>query len=363
MKHDINDTLRTEGVDAVRARHDRARRYNGAGEQAPSIAPLSIGEWENRDMPEPDRLLGDWFTTTSRTLLVASTGIGKTLFGVGMGIGMSAGAGFLHWRGVRPCNVLFVDGEMSSRLLKKRIVDEVARCGLRPEGMHFLSHDDIENFQPLNTHQGQSLIESVIKRIGYVDGILFDNVMSLIEVDMKDEEAWRQTMPWVLSLTSRSIGQVWTHHTGHDETRSYGTKTREWMMDTVIHMDRIERPDTDVSFRLSFKKARERTPDTRADFADMTVALVDNAWTFSAGDTVKNKASPLGEKFLGALKSASSGNLKAIPLDRWREQCVKRGLIDPDEKAHSARTLFSKYRRELIAANMIACNETEAWII
>ena len=27
MKHDINDTLRTEGVDAVRARHDRACRY------------------------------------------------------------------------------------------------------------------------------------------------------------------------------------------------------------------------------------------------------------------------------------------------------------------------------------------------
>jgi AAA domain len=29
MKHDINDTLRTEGVDAARARHDQARRYNG----------------------------------------------------------------------------------------------------------------------------------------------------------------------------------------------------------------------------------------------------------------------------------------------------------------------------------------------
>ena len=27
MKHDINDTLRTEGVDAVRARHDKAHRY------------------------------------------------------------------------------------------------------------------------------------------------------------------------------------------------------------------------------------------------------------------------------------------------------------------------------------------------
>jgi hypothetical protein len=28
MKADVNDTLRTEGVDAVRARHDKASKFN-----------------------------------------------------------------------------------------------------------------------------------------------------------------------------------------------------------------------------------------------------------------------------------------------------------------------------------------------
>jgi hypothetical protein len=27
---------------------------------------------------------------------------------------------------------------------------------------------------------------------------------------------------------------MWLHHTGHNETQSYGTKTREWQMDTVL---------------------------------------------------------------------------------------------------------------------------------
>jgi hypothetical protein len=35
---------------------------------------------------------------------------------------------------------------------------------------------------------------------------------------MKDEEPWQDTLPWIRSLTNRSIGQLWVHHTGHEET-------------------------------------------------------------------------------------------------------------------------------------------------
>src|SRR5262249_20125089 len=151
--------------------------------------------------------------------------------------------------------------------------------GVTPEGMHVLSHEDVDGFAPLNTREGQALVECQIERIGTLDLIMFDNVMCLISGDQKDEEGWRQVLPWVRSLTRRGIGQVWLHHTGHDETRSYGTKTREWQMDTVIHLEEVKRPDTDVSFLLTFRKARERTPDNRAAFADSKVALVDDHWT------------------------------------------------------------------------------------
>jgi hypothetical protein len=35
---------------------------------------------------------------------------------------------------------------------------------------------------------------------------------------------------------SADHGQLWVHQTGHDETKGYGTKTRQWQMDVVIHL-------------------------------------------------------------------------------------------------------------------------------
>jgi len=341
----------------------------GAGPgQAGRKIILTLDEWLARELPQPDLLLGTWLSTTTRAICFAPTGIGKTIFGLGIAFATSAGSGFLHWRGVREAKVLFVDGEMSRRLLLARLVKEVERSGLRPSGLHILSHEDVENFQPLNTPKGQALIENVITHIGGVDLIFFDNIMSLIGGDQKDEEGWRQTLPWIRSLTRRSIGQLWMHHTGHDERHSYGTKTREWQMDCVLQMESVERLNADVSFQLSFRKARERTPETRADFADVQIALVNDQWVTS-GAHINAKISPLGKKFFEALRDATIGNAAnkmfgcpAASLNDWRAECVHHGLIDKD-KADSARSLFAKHRRELIAANWIACNETMAWIL
>jgi hypothetical protein len=331
---------------------------------------ITLDDWLKRELPPPDFLLGHWLTTTTRALLFAPTGIGKTLWGVGAAVGASAGVGFLHWQGRRPARCLYIDGEMARRLLKQRLVDEVQRSGLQPKGMHILSHEDVSNFAPLNTPQGQAQIEHVIKLIGDVDLIVFDNIMCLILGDMKDEEGWRQTMPWLHSLTRRRIGQLWLHHTGHDETRGYGTKTREWQMDTVISLETIERPDTDVSFQLGFRKARERTPATREDFAEKRVALVNDQWKYLAanGGAGHGHVPPLALKFLEALHNAIAGSdakmygRPAATVEHWRAGCIKAGLIDSKDKPNSQRALFSKYKLSLISANRIACNDTMAWL-
>jgi hypothetical protein len=172
-----------------------------------------------------------------------------------------------------------------------------------------------------------------------------------------------------LSLTRRNIGQFWLHHTGHDETRGYGTKTREWPMSTVGHLEEIKRPDT-VSFLLKFPKARERTPANRADFADLKVALVNDRWSWEAADGArKGNVSPLTKKFYDALVNATIGNSAAkmfncptATIEEWRAECIKLGLLDKD-RPKPASASFSKYRLALIAANRIACNETMAWTL
>jgi hypothetical protein len=107
---------------------------------------------------------------------------------------MAAGIVFLHWKGSRPAKVLYIDGEMSRRLLRERLLaeegrllDEVGECNLT--GFHAMNTEDIPNFQPLNTPEGRAAIEKIIAAAGGYDFIVFDNVMSLISGSMADEEA------------------------------------------------------------------------------------------------------------------------------------------------------------------------------
>jgi hypothetical protein len=239
-------------------------------------------------------------------------------------------------------------------------VDLVRRLGEIPTTLFPFSHEDIENFAPLNTAAGAAILNGLIDKVGGVDGIVLDNIMSLIAGDMKEEEGWRQTLPLVTSLTKRGIAQVWLHHTGHDETRGYGTKTREWRMDNVIHLTTEERPDTDLSFRFEFRKARTRTPATRADFQDVTIALVSDEWTSSAKTAKRDALNPSNKKFLDALINVYASGAtemfdgrKVVRVELWRAECERLGLIEPG-KTDKARSWFSRNKRELIERNHVA---------
>jgi hypothetical protein len=190
--------------------------------------------------------------------------------------------------------------------------------------------------------------------------------MSLISGDMKEEESWRQTQLWLRSLSRHSIGHMWLHHTGHDESHGYGTKTKEWQMDNVIRLEMVERIGTDISFKLMFEKAREREPANRRDFEGVDVALVGNRWTWQCvSGGRQQKLEPLALRFYEVLCDACQETLNghpAAPIERWREACFGRGLLDRDRE-NSARSLFSKYKLQLVTRNWVASNETMAWTI
>jgi hypothetical protein len=352
---------------------------NGAGPAAPpakieiaTLPPLTLSEWRDRDLPDPVFLLGYWLTTTSRVLLTAATGLGKSILGLAIAMRIAAGLGFLHWLAHRGARVLYIDGEMSRRLLRQRILDEAQRLGVDPEGFFALSREDLDSFKPLNTPEGQAQLVALIKQLAPIDLIIFDNIMSLTVGDMKDPEAWQRTLPLALHLTKSETGQIWIHHTGKDSTDSYGDKSREWQMDTTMHLDEAKRADTDVSFTMTFKKARERTPATRFDFQDVKIALVNNQWEHELTDARRpDRVSPQTAKALDALTNVIagdqavtlSGNRRAAKREDWQAECVRLGLIDTAAKPDSARTLFAKFRRELVSANRIACEGDFSWLL
>jgi hypothetical protein len=374
----------TEQSEFVRQQADQAnedaaegkRSHPNGHDESASALCFTVSAWLARDLPKPDFLMGEWVSTTSRGLLVSDTGLGKTNFCLALAFAMALGRDFLHWRAGRACRVLYIDGEMSRRLLKTRLADAARRAGAVPEDLFVISRDDFPDLPPLNTEAGQRYIDKLIETFGGVDFVFFDNVQSLLPGDMKDEEPWRQTLPWIRDLTRRSIGQLWIHHTGHDKTRSYGTKTREWQLDTVILLEAVERPTADIAFVLKFTKARERAPHNRADFDDATITLAADRWEARGGVRRAGKMgspSPAGRKFHAALLDAvarsgaaqpQSAGRMAVTMRQWVDECVRLGLLDGSPEARnqaSNRAQMSKYRRELLAAEWAACNGDLVW--
>jgi len=317
-------------------------------------ALLSVEAWAGRDIPEPDRLLGDLVTRTTRTFLVGRTGLGKTLLGLAMAAGVASGRGFLHWPSSRPARVLYLDGEMPAELIKPRARDAIRRLdGVSiPPGNLLIFGRDIEAearricpslpaFGPLNTDEGRLFMLALLKAIGDVDLIIFDNVMSLITGDMKDEVAWSDTLPLVGRLTDQQIGQVWLDHTGHNTDRQYGSSTKAWRFDTVGVMTPLadEKPDPRVTaFTLSFDypgKARRRTPDNWQEFQALTIRLVDDQW---AAEPVDQQGGAKPAPLRPAARAQYDALMDALAVSPtpgrttraiWYAECVRLGLAQP----------------------------------
>jgi AAA domain len=82
-----------------------------------------------------------------RVFVVGYTGLGKTMLGLAMAVGMAMGIGFLDWRTGKSVRVLYIDGEMPDALMRDRITDAVRRrcCEGRPDEILFAySADDGE---------------------------------------------------------------------------------------------------------------------------------------------------------------------------------------------------------------------------
>jgi hypothetical protein len=87
--------------------------------------------------------------------------------------------------------------------------------------------------------------------------------MCLLVGPMSDEATWAPMKPLVCELSTKRIAQIWFNH-ANDLGKSFGDKTREWEMDTVAKLSKVEGGETAI--RLEFIKARLRTPNTAGQF-------------------------------------------------------------------------------------------------
>jgi hypothetical protein len=283
---------------------------------------------------------------------------------------------------------MYVDGEMSQRLMKQRIIDAARRAGLGELSetdlatlqahLFVVNHADFD-LQPLNTAAGQQFIDQFIELVGGVALVVFDNIQALTVGDPLDPNEWQQVLPWAKQLTNRQIGQLWIHHTGHDESHAYGPKTREWQFDTMLLLERVERPEADIAFKLKFPKSRERTPDNRTDFDDAIVTLADDEWSSERGGDQPRKRQAVDRVFellqdelarhgtIPPWNSYIPPDTPCVTEDRWRERCkmgcISKGDPDPVKKAEADRKAFERAGEKLLEGGLIQKHGEWVWIV
>jgi len=312
---------------------------------------LSLERWAAREIQPKDDLLGTVFSTTTRAMLSADTGLGKTHFAFAIAFAMAAGQDFCHWKFPRrigvdphgneferpPPRVLIIDGEMSADLVKERLADAERRIGQRPNGLFALCKEDCPNMDPLNTESGQAYLADLISEVT-PDFIIFDNLGSLSIGSLQDEEAWKPIVPLMFGLTAQRIGQLWITHTGHDRTRDYSLKMKSWHMDTVMLATKVDRPGADITFDLQFIKARQRKPSNREDYETATFILENDEWSSSVTPITKkviygkNQQIVLeGLDFILATEGKPSPGLNGLPTsanlartEHLRKHCIQK---------------------------------------
>ena len=286
---------------------------------------LLLDAWLDRKIPPRDYLLGSVLCTTSRWLMFGETGVGKTLLAGDIGGAVASGSPFLDWGGRRQARVMYLDGEMPAETFKERMQLIAERYG-SDIPLFGYNRDDLGDgaMPPLNEEDGEKWL---MREIGLIepDLIIFDSIMCLLGGVMSDEESWGPVKHLVRRITSKKIGQIWLHHTGHDGTKGYGTKTREWEMDTVVRLAFAD--DNHEAVAMEFRKARLRTPANFEQFKARTLSRGPDGWSFDAmsGKPMDGRKSAEVIKLKHAIVDAYSRLSDGIPYDRLRRPTGQEG--------------------------------------
>jgi len=332
--------------------------------EAPDTSTYDAEWWLTRELEKPVPLLGEVIIDTTRALLGGPTGIGKTHLAMGMAAGIATGLGFVHWQaGHGGVPVLYLDGEMARDLIQERLADLKRRFGGSDlSNLIVVCREDFPEMEPLNTEVGQQFVADLVQVRG-IRAVFFDNRMSLLSGDMKEEQPWADTMPLIRDLTRARVAQIWIDHTGHNTGQIYGTKTKEWQLDAVVLLSKADRPGTDIAFQLEFTKARRRRPETRKDFETVTLILNDDSWRIEGANIAPQKAglTRMCEAFYTALGYAFAASKTAGQTTRaiWYAECVRSGLAEPIHPEDGAtvndrkQSKFRKYLGEIRAAGLI----------
>lgn len=249
---------------------DRQMHGGASNAQSPRFdKSIPLVEFQAWKFPDEESLLGTVITKGSTGMLSAQRGLGKTLLALHIGYAVAGGKPLKPWGCGCGGVVVYLDGEMHSRTLQKRLrqignsntkpaTRELAAKNLQIIGRdafkHVIGFIDIEN--------DQELIESMLPTDCCL--LIIDNLSAWTSSAREDGTAFAPIKRWLAHLRTRGIAVLLIHHTGKNGNSQRGTSIHEDLLDYSILLTECKKaakPTNGTSFLLEHTKLRELHPD------------------------------------------------------------------------------------------------------
>ena len=325
-----------EPEDAIRGRASQSREAVGPPTKPRLDLPvLGLAEFRALDLPKRQRLL-PWLVEGGLSMVYGPRGIGKTHFGVSLGVALVTGQPFLKWEVETPVGVLVVDGEMPAEDLRERINSWLP--GDPGATLQVLSHEvvfeRIERDLNLGLPEWQKAIMRHLEEHPEVRLIILDNLSCLLPSVQEDKrDDWAQkVLPFLIAFRRRGIAVLLVHHSGKGGDQR-GTSAREDALDTVIRLSELSDHDATqgAAFRVTFTKARGCYGDDLAEVEARIETSPDGSLTWSwklAEQSNKERLLRLVADGVGSVKIAAE-ELELTPgtVSKLKAKLQKEGQL------------------------------------
>ena len=210
---------------------------------------------------EREFLLYPWLPKAGLAMIYAASGVGKTFFSLNVAYAMAGGGDFLKFNCPKPVRVLYIDGEMTYKVMQPRIEMIAKAQGKLDDDSNFLliCCDDFPNgaMPKLSTLEGQTMFNIMIHDYK-VDVVIVDNISTCTSLVENNAEEWNIMQDWQISLKGRGVGMILIHHTGKDKKSQRGTEKRKDIQDTCILLEEVTNGEKSMAsqFKITFDKSR-----------------------------------------------------------------------------------------------------------
>jgi hypothetical protein len=237
--------------------HSVARYEPAEQEEAPEIVFDDFEDFLALKIPPRKSILDPWLQEQSLVMIHGWRGHGKTNFALSAAIAIATGVPFGLWKVPEAQPVVYIDLEMDSPTMQKRMRAIVASNGRKPASGYFrfytpdrqpgrilnlASADDQEALGPFL--EGAAVV--------FVDN-LSAGFRGLVENDAESAEPMME-----FGLAQRRAGRavVFLHHSNKDG-KQRGTSKREDVLDSVLHIEQPNEFKTEkTELLVTFEKAR-----------------------------------------------------------------------------------------------------------